>query len=501
MINVLIPIAGESPFFPESEYHFPKPLTEVAGKMMIERVVENLSTISNEVRFIFVVSEFDVAKFSLDRTLRLITGGNCETVVLKKPTKGALCSCLMAIEHIDKDIPLIISNGDQIIDENLNEIVSQFSLSQSDAGVISFDSVHPRWSYVLKNRHDIAVRFAEKTVISKCAIAGFYYFATGNDFIQAAEMSLLQGDEYDGAYYVAPSLNQLLLRGRKVAVASVLSEKYHSFFSPSKIKDFENLLIRNSIESLSQETDLLNSLTIVIPAAGEGSRFQSAGYSKRKPFIDVNGKPMVEYVLDNLRTLNCQPVLLFRESHINEETRFMSELEQNDCKIVKVKNLTEGTACTVMLARQYFDSESPLLVANSDQYVEFDCSDFVNDCISRNLDGSILVFREDSLDPKWSFAKTDNQGLVVEVAEKEAISNLATVGIYFFRRGSDFVRAAADMFAMNDRINGEFYTCPVYNYMIKQGLRIGIYEIPRSSMHGLGTPDDLNKFLLTGIKN
>ncbi|MNE15375.1 hypothetical protein D3C80_1082820 [compost metagenome] len=157
--------------------------------------------------------------------------------------------------------------------------------------------------------------------------------------------------------------------------------------------------------------------------------------------------------------------------------------------------LTEGTACTILLARQAFDAPAPLLVANSDQYVEFDVDAFVKDCHDRGLDGSILVFRDPHKDPKWSFARIGSDNLVLEVAEKKPISDLATVGVYLFARGDEFVSAAIDMIANNDRVNGEFYTCPVYNYMIRNGARIGVYEVPASAMHGLGTPADLATYL------
>ena len=127
--------------------------------------------------------------------------------------------------------------------------------------------------------------------------------------------------------------------------------------------------------------------------------------------------------------------------------------------------------------------------------VDFDVDDYIADCLSRNLDGSILVFRNPQMDPKWSFAKLDAEGLVTEVAEKKPISDLATVGIYFFTKGSEFVSAAIDMIARDERVNGEFYTCPVYNYMIRAGARIGVYEVSEAAMHGLGIPEDLKVYL------
>jgi dTDP-glucose pyrophosphorylase len=191
----------------------------------------------------------------------------------------------------------------------------------------------------------------------------------------------------------------------------------------------------------------------------------------------------------------ARKILLLRREHVAAEPAVVAGLESRGCRIVEVEKLTEGTACTILLARTHIDNDRPLLIANSDQLADFSCHDFVQDCLDRDLDGSILVFKDPARNPKWSFARLDEQGLVVEVAEKKPISDLATVGIYFFRRGADFVRAAADMIAHADRVNGEFYTCPVYNYAIRNGLRIGVYEIAPDAMHGLGTPEDLEGYL------
>ena len=141
------------------------------------------------------------------------------------------------------------------------------------------------------------------------------------------------------------------------------------------------------------------------------------------------------------------------------------------------------------------NNDTPLLVANCDQFVDFSCADYVADCWARGLDGSILCFKDTKLDPKWSFAKTDKTGIVTQVAEKVAISDLATVGLYLFRRGSDFVAGAIDMLARNERVNNEFYTCPVYNHVIRNGGRIGVHEVRFEDMHGLGIPDDLIAYL------
>lgn len=237
-------------------------------------------------------------------------------------------------------------------------------------------------------------------------------------------------------------------------------------------------------------------INIVIPMAGQGSRFAEKGYSKPKPFIDVNGYPMIEHVLNNISLPNARYILIAREEHVQMENKIVENLEKKyNAKFVTIPSLSEGTACTLLEARRLFNNEEPLLVANSDQVVEFDPADFVNSCLSRNNDGSILTFKNPDKDKKWSYAKIDDNGYVTEVKEKVAISDNATVGIYFFSKGCDFVDYAIDMILKQDRVNGEFYTCPVYNYMIASGKKVSIYDIPKDKMHGIGTPDDLNAYL------
>jgi len=230
--------------------------------------------------------------------------------------------------------------------------------------------------------------------------------------------------------------------------------------------------------------------------AGEGSRFVKAGYPKPKPFIDVQGKPMITRVIDNLYYPDAKYILIGRKEHLQREAALIAEISKNyDVSFISIDKLTEGTACTVLYARAEINNEHPLLIANSDQLVDVSIQEYIDDCLNRNLDGSILTFTDHELNPKWSFARINHLKHVVEVQEKKAISEFATVGIYLFTKGSDFVNGAVDMIIENDRVNNEFYTCPVYNYLIRGEKRIGIYNIEFSQMHGLGTPEDLEKYI------
>ncbi|EDO8279620.1 lipopolysaccharide biosynthesis protein, partial [Campylobacter jejuni] len=218
-------------------------------------------------------------------------------------------------------------------------------------------------------------------------------------------------------------------------------------------------------------------MNIVIPMAGLGSRFAKAGFDKPKPFIDVLDKPMIVRVLENLKYKDARYILIARKEHLTKEKKLVDEIKNNfNVEFIPIDKLTEGTACTVLYARKYINNDMPLMIANSDQIVDINIADFINDSFKRGLDGSILTFIDKEKNPKWSFAKLNND-LVVEIKEKEAISEFATVGIYFFNKGKIFIESAIDMIIENDRVNNEFYTCPVYNYAIKSGAKIGIYNI------------------------
>ena len=237
-------------------------------------------------------------------------------------------------------------------------------------------------------------------------------------------------------------------------------------------------------------------INVVIPMAGSGSRFVKEGFQKPKPFIDVAGKPMIARVIDNLYLPDAHYILICRSAHLLLEPEAVKELSSAyNISFITIDALTEGTACSVLFARKEINNNSPLVIANSDQLVDIDINEFIDDCLVKKFDGSILTFTDFEKNPKWSFARIDKAGLVVEVQEKKVISEFATVGIYFFSKGSDFVNGAIDMIINNDRVNNEFYTCPVYNYLIREGKKIGIYNIGFSQMHGLGTPGDLEKYL------
>jgi len=238
MINILIPLAGKNQFFPETEYPFPKPLIEFNGKTMLEHVLSNFNAIKDDKQFIFIVNNDDCKKFHLDNVLNLLTEFTCKIIKLNHETRGAACSAMMAVEYIDNAIPLIITNADQLFDIELSEVISLFE-KQCDAGVITFESIHPRWSYVKINDDGNVVETAEKRPISKDAIAGFYYFQKGSYFIESASKMIQKDAHVNGLYYIAPSLNEMVLQNKIIRTYKVENKDYHTFYTPQKIQEYE----------------------------------------------------------------------------------------------------------------------------------------------------------------------------------------------------------------------------------------------------------------------
>ncbi len=231
--------------------------------------------------------------------------------------------------------------------------------------------------------------------------------------------------------------------------------------------------------------------------AGKGSRFADAGFTTPKPFIPIHGVPMIKAVVDNL-TPQCEHRFIFvcQQTHIDayDLTPKLKSYAKN-VEIIGINGMTEGQVCTALLAKKFFNNDEPLMNANADQFIDFDINEYLDMMNSQDLDGLIMTMK--SQDPKWSYAKTNELGRVIETAEKRVISEDATVGIFNFKHGRDLVRSAEQMIRDDIRVNGEFYTCPCYNYLIKEGKNIGIYPIGKEydGMYGLGIPSDLEFFI------
>jgi NDP-sugar pyrophosphorylase family protein len=232
-------MAGESVFYPETENRYPKVFQEIHGRPMIQVVLDNLMEIKGDKRFVFVINDTDVKKYRLDNVLRMLTQDNCDIVIQKGTTKGAVCSLLLAVNFLKDDHQILIANADQVIDHDLNLALDFFRDHGVDGGVVCFDSVHPKWSYARVIDESTLIETAEKEPISRNAIAGLYYFRRGHDFVKSAMSSIVKGRSHGGMYFTSSVLNEMILNGQSLKIYPIESQQYHSFYSPEKIKEYE----------------------------------------------------------------------------------------------------------------------------------------------------------------------------------------------------------------------------------------------------------------------
>jgi dTDP-glucose pyrophosphorylase len=238
-MNLVIPIASNSRFFNIDEYGYPKPLIEINGKPMIQHVIENLT---HKVRFnkiIFIVKQDECDKYHLDNTLNLLSPIVPDIIKLRSDTQGALCSVLLAVKHINNEEPLVISNADQLFDGGIESQLYNFIHGNFDAACLTFNSVHPRWSYVRIDEKDCVIETAEKRPISKHAIAGLYMYKKGSDFVKYGMDSIKHGSSLDGKYFISPVFNEFVLANKSVGYFAVPNKSYHTFYSPQKIEEYE----------------------------------------------------------------------------------------------------------------------------------------------------------------------------------------------------------------------------------------------------------------------
>ena len=235
--------------------------------------------------------------------------------------------------------------------------------------------------------------------------------------------------------------------------------------------------------------------------AGRGSRFLNEGYVRPKPLIDVNGIPMIQVVIENIRPKREHRfIFVVQKEHINEYK--VDKLLKNlcpTCEIVIIDGITEGAACTALEAKKYIDNKDQLMIANSDQWINTSIDEYLKMWDINKSEGFIMTMY--SSDPKWSYIKFDPSGILVDIVEKVVVSNHATVGIYNFSRGNIFCKYASQMIQAKNMSKGEYYVAPVYKYMLTNNANIGLYNIDRSgsNMYGLGTPEDLEYFLSQSI--
>ncbi len=242
-MNILILMAGSDEAFRTAGYTYPKNFIEIASKPLIQLVIESMEPlISQAAKKFFCIRHAENRSYFTGSAIRLLIP-DAEIVDIPQETAGAACTALLAVEHISNDEPLVIINGDQIIKGNILPAIQGFQKDGADGGIIVFDAIHPRWSYVRCDRDGYVVETAEKRPISRMATAGVYYFARGKDFVEAAFSMILKQASIEGRYYVCPAYNELILKQMKIKISNIEANSYISLASPQGVARFEETLV------------------------------------------------------------------------------------------------------------------------------------------------------------------------------------------------------------------------------------------------------------------
>ena len=242
-MNILVLMAGGDEAFADAGYRYPKNLVEIAGLPLVEHVSRLYAPFAQSpaTHFTFLVKGDEIGAFHTDDVLQLLLP-NANVIPVQEPTGGAACTALLAVEFINNDEPLLLCNGDMIVDADLPALVADFAERDLDGGIVVFEAVHPRWSYVKTNADGYVSETAEKRPISKLATAGIYYFKRGRDFVQAACEMIKKDAHVGGVFYVCPTYNELILRQMRIGVASISRTAYHSLSDPRSAGDYEEFL-------------------------------------------------------------------------------------------------------------------------------------------------------------------------------------------------------------------------------------------------------------------
>ncbi|QBR52422.1 MULTISPECIES: nuclear transport factor 2 family protein [Erwinia] len=239
MINIVIPMSGQSLYQTSTDFIYPKILTEVSNRTLLEYSQEIFTSLKEPHQTIYVVPTEKLNTLGLGTIINTITDGKGNIVPLQGTTKGAVCSALMAIDKLDLDAELIIASADHYINDDLQSIINDFRAQQSDAAVLTFESVHPKWSFVKLNDEGNVVEAAEKIAISRHAVAGLYYFRKASDFVESAKNLIRKDNSIQGNFYLSSCLNELILKGKKITCRPLSDSIYHNFYDAHAVKSFE----------------------------------------------------------------------------------------------------------------------------------------------------------------------------------------------------------------------------------------------------------------------
>ena len=395
------------------------------------------------------------------------------------------------ILNLKKKVPKKLNNSIQKYKQKITESILLKKINKNKKNISLFKQLNKKFKIAVATN---AKRRTLDICIKKLGIKKYINFSLSNEDIKNPKPNpeiYLRIFIQFGIYPHEALIVEDSPYGREAAISSG-----GKLLPIKNLEDLNIINIKKYLKSNQEKKIITNkswedeNMNILIPMAGAGKRFADAGFIFPKPLIEINNKPMIQWVIESLNIEGKFIFIVQKEHQEKFNIKSVLKILQPNCEIVELDKITEGAACTTLLAKKYINNKNPLIIANSDQFIKWNSAKTIYDFTSKNLDGGILTF--ESIHPKWSYAKCDKNQIVEEVAEKKVISKNATVGVYYWKHGSDYVKFAENMIKKNIRVNNEFYVCPVFNEAIKKNKIIKISEI--EEMWGLGTPQDLQNF-------
>ena len=225
-MNILILMAGAAADFEEKGHSYPKYLLEIQNKPMIQRIIESLENVGDNITCI--IRKQDQEKYYLADTLKILCP-KCKVIELAGDTKGAVCTALFAIDEINNDQELLILNGDQLIKRDISEAIADFRAKNLDGGLVTMNAVNPNYSTVLLDENNYVVQTSEKRPISPMASTGCSYYKRGADFVKSSFAVIQKDVNTQGKYYISSTFNEMILNHKRVGIFEIPKKDYISF--------------------------------------------------------------------------------------------------------------------------------------------------------------------------------------------------------------------------------------------------------------------------------
>lgn len=506
-MHIVIPMSGVGNRFVEAGYKDPKPLIVIDGKPIIEHVCD---LFPGEDKFTFICNAKHLAETNMKEVLLRIKP-NANVIEIPNHKKGPVYAVSLVENLIDEEEEVIVNYCDFGAYWNYEDFLKHTRDRNADGAVPAYKRFHPhmlgttnyafmrddkQWMLEIKEKEP----FTDDRM-NEYASDGTYYFKKGS-YVKKYFDEIMQKDiNLKGEYYVSLIYNLLVEDGLKVSIYDV--QHMLQWGTPQDVEEYNiwSKYFRNVISEKEKLPALSDSITL-IPLAGRGSRFAKVGYKDPKPLIDVSGKPMIIQAANSLPN-STEHIFVTLEEHL-ESYPLENTLknEYHDCKIVPIKEVTEGQAITCSLGLDGIDENKSLLIAATDNGMIYNQEKYKTLINDENVDAIIFTFRHhvsSKNNPQmYGWVKVDDKENAIGVSVKVPISDNpfedhAIVGTFWFKKVEYFNKALKNLLDKNIRVNNEFYVDSLMGELIELGLNVKVFEV--DDYICWGTPDDYETFV------